>query len=169
MSYSNFFKSFLKYFIQLTALFFLNWCLHAFMPVIVDALMKGMSTWNAVSVLYCWYIQIAFLVVSFSLREQLTQKAIHWLLHIPFAFQRILFAFATLCMLGVFVHALQLFLGALDNLTFLGVGELLLLIIQFGCLLGIAVPMVHRDFLIRLFYADKCSYLSPRRRKRVGS
>lgn len=169
MSYSNFFHFFFKYLIQLSALFFLNWCLHAFMPIIVQALMKGMSTWNAASVLYCWYIQIAFLVVSFSLREQLSDKAIHWMLHLPFTFQRVLLAFATLCMFGILFHALQLFLGALDNITFLGVGELLLLIVQFSCLLSIAVPMVHRDFLIRLFYPD---YSSPRtqwRRKRVDS
>ncbi len=169
MSYSKFFHFFFKYLIQLFALLFLNWCLHSFMPTIVHALMKGMSTWNAASVLYCWYMQIAFLVVSFSLREQLSDKAIHWLLHIPLTFQQVLLAIATLCMLGVLFNALQLFLEAFDNVTFLGVGELSLLIVQFGCLLSIAVPMVHRDFLIRLFCANSFSTLTLSGRKRVGS
>lgn len=131
--------------------------------------MKGMSTWNAASVLYCWYMQIAFLVVSFSLREQLSDRAIHWLLHIPLTFQQVLLAIATLCMLGVLFNALQLFLEAFNNVTFLGVGELSLLIVQFGCLLSIAVPMVHRDFLIRLFYANSFSSQMLWGRNRVGS
>lgn len=160
MSNSNFFHSFFKYLIQLFALFFLNWCLHAFMQIIVHALMKGMSTWNAASVLYCWYIQIAFLVVSFSLREQLSKKAIYWLVGISYQLQRILTILAVIGIVWVLSSALKLFLGTFDDITFLGVGELLLLIVQFSCLLSIAVPMVHRDFLIRLFYT---SYFSSRR------
>ncbi len=151
MSYSNSFHSFFKYLIQLSALFFLNWCLHAFMPVMVQALMKGMSTWNAPSVLYCWYIQIAFLVVSFSLREKLSYTAINWLSNISFALQRILFIVVALCMICVLFHAMQLFLAAIDRVSFLGIGELLLLTVQFVCLLSIAVPMVSRNSYMQLF------------------
>jgi hypothetical protein len=151
MHYSKTFQLIFRYSIQLAVLFFLNWCLHVLMPVIVDTLMKGMSTWNAASILYCWYLQLSFLVVSFSLREQLSNKAIHWLRNVPFSLHKLFMIFAVLCMIWMLLHAIQLFFAAIDRITFVGIGELFLLIIQFVCLMGIAVPMVNHKCYRCLF------------------
>ena len=53
-----------SFLLQLLALLFLNWMLLILMPVIVDALMLGMREWDAVGVVFCWGIQVAFLIVS---------------------------------------------------------------------------------------------------------
>jgi hypothetical protein len=123
--------------IQLTALFFLNWSIHVLMPVVVDALMKGMQHWNAVSVVYCWYIQISFLIVTFSLRDHLWNKANNWIQHAqPFIKWMMLLAVVWVMFTGV-----QLLLSKVVGFSFLMAGEMLLLFVQLYCLVGIAAPM----------------------------
>lgn len=130
-------KYLIRYFLQLLTLCLLNWGLHVVMPVIVEALMNGMRQWNAVSVVYCWYIQLSFLIVSFSLRDHLYEQAHQWIhTQHPFMKYTLLLGVAWVLFTGV-----RLLIPTINGFSFLMLGELLLLSVQLYCLVGIAAPM----------------------------
>ncbi len=127
----------IRYLLQVLTLVILNWSLHVIMPIIVDTLMHGMRQWNAVSVVYCWYIQVSFLIVSFSLRDHLFAEANKWVNTIhPFMKYTLLIGIA-----WVLFTAVRTLIPAINGFSFLMLGELLLLSVQVYCLVGIAAPM----------------------------
>ena len=125
-----------SFLLQLLALLFLNWMLLILMPVIVDALMLGMREWDAVGVVFCWGIQVAFLIVSFSLRNYLmayvnaSVKQVH-----PFMKYSLLLGKAWVLCTG-----LWLLISKMNGFGFLLLGEMLLLSVQIYCWVGMAAP-----------------------------
>ncbi len=132
---------FILYFIQLAGLCLLNWILQLLMPVIAEALLQGMVEWNTVSVVYCWLIQVLFLSITFSLRDQLwnttkiRQEGCSLLMH------RVMVVVAFLGMLWVLFSGIQLITVKMSEFIFPIIGEFILLFAQMYCLVGIVVPM----------------------------
>lgn len=130
-------SQYISYSLQLLALLFLNWVLQVLMPVIVDALMLGMREWDGVSVVFCWGIQVGFLIVSFSLRDHLrayvnaSGKKIH-----PFMKYSLL-----LGKVWVLCTGLWLLISKMNGFGFLLLGEMMLLMVQIYGWVGMAAPM----------------------------
>lgn len=129
--FSNF--QILKLLIQLLSLLLLNWFIHTILPVVVQTLMRGMLEWNAVSVVFCWSIQIGFLIVSFSLRDHLMLQAKKWQKKVPSWMKHILLLGKSwVCLSGAW-----LVIDAIPGFSFLVLGELMLLLLQIYCWVGI--------------------------------
>ncbi len=126
-----------SFLLQLLALLFLNWMLLVLMPVIVEALMLGMLEWDAVGVVFCWGIQVAFLIVSFSLRDYLmayvhaSVKQVH-----PFMKYSLLLGKVWVLCTGVW-----LLISKMNGFGFLLLGEMMLLMVQIYCWVGMAAPI----------------------------
>jgi hypothetical protein len=99
--------------------------------------MRGMLEWNAVSVVFCWTIQIGFLIVSFSLHDHLLLQVKKWEKKMPTWMKYILLlGKAWVCLSGAW-----LVIDATPGFSFLVIGESMLLLLQIYCWVGIVAPM----------------------------
>jgi hypothetical protein len=143
---------------QVLALFVLYFALGWLLPIAGASLLKGMLLWNNATILFCWFIQFAFIAVTVELRDTLINKAAYWFTLLPRHLVR--YVVATTCILVVPVMPSAVFMLAptIPVFSFAVAIELFLLLVQVWCLCGAAVPMSAKRFYVFFFHAPKPSH-----------
>jgi len=143
---------------QLLALFVLYFALAWLLPIVGASLFNGMLLWSNMYILYCWFIQYAFIAVTVELRETLTKKAVYWFTLLPRHYIRFVLVMANILAVSVMPAAFLMLVHTIPAFSIAVPIELLPFLVQVWCLCGAAVPMSAKRFYVFFFHLPKSSH-----------